>query len=66
MPYGASDPLLCADIETRLQPAASGLGVPEAISLVLGPIIGVGVFNLPASLAPLWTDQSHSSRTNGK
>lgn len=52
MPYGASGPLLCADIETRLQPPASGLGIPQAISLVLGSIIGVGVFNLPASLAP--------------
>jgi APA family basic amino acid/polyamine antiporter len=31
--------------------AGSSLGLPEAISLVLGSIIGVGVFNLPASLA---------------
>jgi basic amino acid/polyamine antiporter, APA family len=28
------------------------LGLPQATSLVLGTIIGVGVFNLPASLAP--------------
>jgi basic amino acid/polyamine antiporter, APA family len=40
-------------------PPASGrlenrttLGLPQATSLVLGTIIGVGVFNLPASLAP--------------
>ena len=52
MPYGAPGPLLCADIETRSEPPASGLGIPQAISLVLGSIIGVGVFNLPASLAP--------------
>jgi amino acid transporter len=52
VPYGAPGPLLCADIETRAQPPASGLGIPQAISLVLGSIIGVGVFNLPASLAP--------------
>ena len=30
-----------------------GLGLPQATALVLGTIIGVGVFNLPASLAPL-------------
>ena len=40
-------------------PPASGrpenrttLGLPQSTSLVLGTIIGVGVFNLPASLAP--------------
>ncbi len=32
--------------------AGSSLGLPQATSLVLGTIIGVGIFNLPASLAP--------------
>ncbi|MET0694877.1 MAG: amino acid permease [Propionibacteriaceae bacterium] len=32
--------------------SAAGLGLPQATSLVLGGIIGVGVFNLPGSLAP--------------
>ncbi len=31
---------------------ASTLGLPQATSLVLGTIIGVGIFNLPGSLAP--------------
>jgi APA family basic amino acid/polyamine antiporter len=29
-----------------------GFGLPAAIALIMGSIIGVGVFNLPASLAP--------------
>ena len=33
--------------------AAGGqLGLPAAIALIMGSIIGVGVFNLPTSLAP--------------
>jgi APA family basic amino acid/polyamine antiporter len=48
-----------ADSRPGGSPTASGLpenrttlGLPQATSLVLGTIIGVGVFNLPASLAP--------------
>jgi basic amino acid/polyamine antiporter, APA family len=29
-----------------------GFGLPEAIALIMGSIIGVGIFNLPTSLAP--------------
>lgn len=29
----------------------SGLGLPQAVALIVGSIIGVGIFNLPASLA---------------
>ena len=29
-----------------------GFGLPAAVALIMGSIIGVGVFNLPASLAP--------------
>lgn len=32
-------------------PAARGLGLPQATALIVGSIIGVGIFNLPASLA---------------
>ena len=32
-------------------PGRPGLGLPQATALVLGTIIGVGVFNLPSSLA---------------
>jgi APA family basic amino acid/polyamine antiporter len=31
--------------------AASGFGLPVAIALIMGSIIGVGIFNLPTSLA---------------
>jgi APA family basic amino acid/polyamine antiporter len=31
--------------------ASRGLGLPQATALILGSIIGVGIFNLPASLA---------------
>jgi basic amino acid/polyamine antiporter, APA family len=31
----------------------TGLGLPQSIALVLGTIIGVGVFNLPSSLASI-------------
>ena len=34
-----------------LEPTSKGLGLPQATSLVLGTIIGVGVFTLPSSLA---------------
>ncbi len=32
--------------------SAGGFGLPAAIALIMGSIIGVGVFNLPTSLAP--------------
>jgi len=32
--------------------ASKGFGLPAAIALIMGSIIGVGVFNLPTSLAP--------------
>src|SRR5215475_6463493 len=32
-------------------PAAGGFGLPVAIALIMGSIIGVGIFNLPTSLA---------------
>jgi APA family basic amino acid/polyamine antiporter len=32
-------------------PTAAGLGLPQATALIVGSIIGVGIFNLPASLA---------------
>jgi APA family basic amino acid/polyamine antiporter len=32
--------------------AAAGFGLVQAIALIMGSIIGVGVFNLPTSLAP--------------
>src|SRR5262249_41321909 len=32
--------------------ASQGFGLPAAIALIMGSIIGVGVFNLPTSLAP--------------
>ena len=31
--------------------AVAGLGLPQATALIVGSIIGVGIFNLPASLA---------------
>src|SRR6266568_3161277 len=31
--------------------AAAGFGLPVAIALIMGSIIGVGIFNLPTSLA---------------
>jgi basic amino acid/polyamine antiporter, APA family len=34
------------------QAGANRFGLPVAISLIVGSIIGVGIFNLPASLAP--------------
>lgn len=37
--------------EAADEPEQSGLGLPQATSLVLGGIIGVGVFNLPGSVA---------------
>src|SRR5262245_66390727 len=45
-----------APVEERV-PAATentsrGFGLPQAIALIMGSIIGVGVFNLPTSLAP--------------
>jgi APA family basic amino acid/polyamine antiporter len=33
-------------------PAERGFALPQAIALIMGSIIGVGVFNLPSSLAP--------------
>jgi basic amino acid/polyamine antiporter, APA family len=35
------------------QEAAPGLGLPQATALILGSIIGVGIFNLPYSLASI-------------
>jgi APA family basic amino acid/polyamine antiporter len=32
--------------------SSSGFGLPAAIALIMGSIIGVGIFNLPTSLAP--------------
>jgi basic amino acid/polyamine antiporter, APA family len=32
---------------------ARGFGLPVAIALIMGSIIGVGIFNLPTSLAPI-------------
>ena len=32
---------------------ATGLALPQSTALVLGTIIGVGVFNLPSSLASI-------------
>src|SRR5262245_21205868 len=47
-PVAAAQPPREAD-----QSAASqGFGLPAAIALIMGSIIGVGVFNLPTSLAP--------------
>jgi len=34
-------------------PAAAGFGLPVAIALIMGSIIGVGIFNLPTSLASI-------------
>jgi basic amino acid/polyamine antiporter, APA family len=34
-------------------PAAAGFGLPVAIALIMGSIIGVGIFNLPTSLAAI-------------
>jgi hypothetical protein len=33
------------------------LGLPQATALIMGSIIGVGIFNLPFSLASIGTDQ---------
>jgi APA family basic amino acid/polyamine antiporter len=33
------------------QPTRGGLGLPQATALIVGSIIGVGIFNLPGSLA---------------
>src|ERR1700754_1556482 len=45
-----------APVEERVPAAteegARGSGLPQAIALIMGSIIGVGVFNLPSSLAP--------------
>ncbi len=42
------------DRDTRVEPtaAARGFGLTTAMALIMGSIIGVGVFNLPTSLAP--------------
>ena len=41
-----------ADVTTTDDTQATrGLGLPQAIALIVGSIIGVGIFNLPASLA---------------
>jgi basic amino acid/polyamine antiporter, APA family len=37
---------------SRARPAADGLGLTGATALVVGSIVGVGIFNLPSSLAP--------------
>ena len=42
--------------ESKEEPATTGappnrFGLPTAIALIVGSIIGVGVFNLPTSLA---------------
>jgi APA family basic amino acid/polyamine antiporter len=40
--------------KTESQPATGpGLGLPQATALILGSIIGVGIFNLPYSLASI-------------
>ena len=44
----AADPPVA---ETRDAPRGSTLGLPQATALIVGSIIGVGVFNLPGSLS---------------
>jgi basic amino acid/polyamine antiporter, APA family len=39
--------------EASGQDGSTGLALPQSTALVLGTIIGVGVFNLPSSLAPI-------------
>jgi APA family basic amino acid/polyamine antiporter len=50
---GRSGPVVPGQREnTSEQPEAAGkLGLPQATSLIVGSIIGVGIFNLPGSLA---------------
>jgi APA family basic amino acid/polyamine antiporter len=48
-------PLPATQVPHEAAPAAEatgGFGLPAAIALIMGSIIGVGVFNLPTSLAP--------------
>src|SRR5215831_20007631 len=54
-PGAATLPQPAADGTTAAGDAAAGagFGLPVAIALIMGSIIGVGIFNLPTSLAPI-------------
>src|SRR5262245_59159550 len=39
-------------VPAATEDTSRGFGLPQAIALIMGSIIGVGVFNLPTSLAP--------------
>src|SRR5262245_54851335 len=41
-----------ARVPAASEDTARGFGLPQAIALIMGSIIGVGIFNLPTSLAP--------------
>jgi APA family basic amino acid/polyamine antiporter len=38
--------------QAAAEKSAGQFGLPAAIALIMGSIIGVGIFNLPTSLAP--------------
>jgi APA family basic amino acid/polyamine antiporter len=48
MPASTSEPAATVDPGSK---PAGGLGLPQAIALIVGSIIGVGIFNLPGSLS---------------
>jgi basic amino acid/polyamine antiporter, APA family len=39
-------------VPAATEDTSRGFGLPQAIALIMGSIIGVGVFNLPTALAP--------------
>src|SRR6266702_8858268 len=51
-PDGAVSPAQVAGDGAAAAPAG-GFGLPVAIALIMGSIIGVGIFNLPTSLAAI-------------
>ena len=52
-PSGAVTPPQPEGEGAQAAPAGGGFGLPVAIALIMGSIIGVGIFNLPTSLASI-------------
>jgi len=50
---GAVAPPQPAGEAAQAAPAGGGFGLPVAVALIMGSIIGVGIFNLPTSLAAI-------------
>ena len=47
-----SEQVAAVHATTEKESQGQGFGLPAAIALIMGSIIGVGIFNLPTSLAP--------------